>query len=144
MDKYCQPMKVVDQFNVALQWPMWKILIARVFTRKHFYKFFFILNIKEILLEKFFDTLGNPTNSYHKQSKIPHEPIKLKSRKLVKDNFGRRSNSPKKIIPGSRDHVAQILSPQTKVTLEVTKVNFSSHRIGWRSTCQSEVYSRYF
>ena len=73
--------------------------------------------------------------SYHKQSKIPPEPIKLKlnlkSRKLVKDNFGRRSNSPKKIIPGSRDHVAQILTPKTKVTQEVSEVSFPRLLIGW-------------
>ena len=92
----------------------------RNFSTNFYEKFF------EIFFEKFFDTRGNPTYSYHKQSRIPHEPIKLKSRKLVKDNFGRRSNSPKKIIPGSRDHVAQILSPETKVTLEVTKVIFFS------------------
>ena len=73
--------------------------------------------------------------SYHRQSNSPDQPIRLKinlksSRKLVKDNFGRRSNSPKKILPGSRDHVAQILTPNEKLTAEVTKVGFSASLIG--------------
>ena len=76
----------------------------------------------------------DPYSYHHQANTPPNQPItlklNLKSRKLVKDNFGRRSNSPKKILPGSRDHVAQILTPNEKATVEVTKVGFNESLIG--------------